>query len=85
MNVVQEHFIKLHHGHVLKELIAFFKQNINIDKDLFCFQMILPTGAKQTAEDGGGSCVMHEQSFGIQFMNSAQWAMMLRCHSYATT
>jgi len=50
----RENLVKLHRGQVFKELIQYFKQDMNIAKDVFVFNMLLPNGVEEVAEDSGG-------------------------------
>ena len=45
--------LKLHRGHLLRELIDAFK-NIDPTKDTVLVQMVMPDGRLEAAEDGGG-------------------------------
>ncbi|KAL4234840.1 hypothetical protein ACF0H5_006481 [Mactra antiquata] len=54
-NIIQyrEVIVNLHRGHVLNEMVNSFKA-IDLNNDTVGFQMIMPNGKIEIAEDGGG-------------------------------
>lgn len=50
---VQEHKLRVHRGHILKELIKAF-QGIDPLRDIVSLEIILPNGELEAAEDNGG-------------------------------